>query len=127
MTRDGPLSTNNIRKLGENYSKLSQGNSGGLGAKCCNILFAPFSSREFVKKFVEEYGQLHVLINNAGVMMCPYTETEDGFEMQIGVNHLGHFALTNLLLPLLMANEGCVGRIVNVSSNAHEYVRICCF
>ncbi|KAI4792479.1 hypothetical protein KUCAC02_033354 [Chaenocephalus aceratus] len=49
------------------------------------------SIRAFAQKFLAEVNQLHILINNAGVMMCPYTKTIDGFEMHIGVNHLGHF------------------------------------
>jgi len=76
------------------------------------------SIREFSRSFLTEYNKLHILINNAGVMMCPYTKTEDGFEMQIGVNHFGHFALTNLLLERLV--ESAPSRIVNVSSMAHE-------
>jgi len=63
--------------------------------------------------------KIDILINNAGVMMCPDMKTEDGFEMQIGTNHFGHFYLTNLLMPLLKkATAGA--RIVNVSSLAHE-------
>lgn len=52
-------------------------------------------------RYKEEEKRLDILINNAGVMRCPYTLTKDGFEMQIGVNHIGHFLLTNLLIDLL--------------------------
>ncbi len=61
--------------------------------------------------------QLDVLINNAGVMATPFERTADGFERQIGTNHLGHFALTGLLLPLLHHDHA---RVVNVSSAAHR-------
>ena len=56
------------------------------------------SVRQFAARVLEEEPRLDILINNAGVMACPYTKTEDGFEMQFGVNHLAHFLLTNLLL-----------------------------
>lgn len=56
------------------------------------------SIRQFVKQFNKEQNRLDILINNAGVMRTPYSKTKDGFEMQIGVNHFGHFLLTNLLL-----------------------------
>ena len=59
-------------------------------------------------------GDLDILVNNAGIMMVPEGRTADGFERQIGTNHLGPFALTNLLLPHI------TGRVVTVSSNAHE-------
>lgn len=80
------------------------------------------ASLESVKGFGEsiqnDYDRLDILINNAGVMMCPYSKTRDGFEIQIGTNHLGHFALTGHLLPLLKKTEG--SRIVNLSSFGHK-------
>ena len=66
--------------------------------------------------------QLDLLINNAGVMVPPYGLTKDGFELQFGTNHLGHFALTGLLLPALLATPG--SRVVTVASNAHRTGRI---
>jgi NAD(P)-dependent dehydrogenase (short-subunit alcohol dehydrogenase family) len=66
----------------------------------------------------EDYDAIDVLCNNAGVMAIPRQETEDGFEKQLGVNHLGHFALTGYLLDLLVASEG-ESRVVNHSSGAH--------
>jgi NAD(P)-dependent dehydrogenase (short-subunit alcohol dehydrogenase family) len=77
------------------------------------------SVRNFAKKFEEEYSRLDLLINNAGVMMPPYSKTADGFERQFGTNHLGHFALTGLLFDLINRTPG--SRIVNVSSSAHHY------
>ncbi|MEU2268164.1 oxidoreductase [Streptomyces olindensis] len=69
-----------------------------------------------VRAFAEAWREpLHVLVNNAGVMMLPRQRTKDGFEMQFGTNHLGHFALTNLLLPHL------TDRVVTVSSGAHRW------
>jgi NAD(P)-dependent dehydrogenase (short-subunit alcohol dehydrogenase family) len=62
--------------------------------------------------------RLDVLANNAGLMAIDHQRTEDGFEMQLGVNHLGHFALTGLLAPLLLATEG--SRVVNMSSMGHR-------
>uniref|UniRef100_A0A8C0BT78 Retinol dehydrogenase 14 n=1 Tax=Buteo japonicus TaxID=224669 RepID=A0A8C0BT78_9AVES len=66
--------------------------------------------------------KLDVLINNAGIFQCPYMKTEDGFEMQFGVNHLGHFLLTNLLLGLL--KNSAPSRIVVVSSKLYKYGEI---
>ncbi|MEU6216537.1 oxidoreductase [Streptomyces sp. NPDC047022] len=73
------------------------------------------SAREFADWF--PYGRLDLLVNNAGVMALPYGRTSDGFETQFGVNHLGHFALTGLLLPALLAAPGA--RVVSVSSMMH--------
>jgi NAD(P)-dependent dehydrogenase (short-subunit alcohol dehydrogenase family) len=70
-----------------------------------------------VRAFADEWGgrPLDLLINNAGVMMLPRQQTRDGFEMQFGTNHLGHFALTNLLLPYV------TDRVVTVASGAHRW------
>ena len=76
------------------------------------------SVRAFVATFGQRHDRLDLLVNNAGVMAIPYRQTADGFEMQIGTNHLGHFALTGLLLPKLAADGP--SRIVNVASNAHK-------
>ncbi|MFJ6759864.1 MULTISPECIES: oxidoreductase [unclassified Streptomyces] len=80
-----------------------------------------------VREFAAAYGQrrtsLDLLVNNAGVMALPYGRTADGFETQFGVNHLGHFALTGLLLPRLRAADPGA-RIVNVSSGFHALGRI---
>jgi NAD(P)-dependent dehydrogenase (short-subunit alcohol dehydrogenase family) len=78
--------------------------------------------RRFAEAFQARQARLDLLINNAGLMAIPRRETVDGFEMQFGVNHLGHFALTGRLFPLLTARPGA--RIVTVSSNAHRPGRI---
>lgn len=76
------------------------------------------SVRSFATAFRENYKKLDVLLNNAGIMMTPYFTTKDGFEAQIGTNHLGHFALTGLLMDVVLKTPGA--RIVNVSSSAHK-------
>ncbi|XP_006835326.1 PREDICTED: retinol dehydrogenase 14 [Chrysochloris asiatica] len=77
------------------------------------------SVRAFCQEMLQEEPRLDVLINNAGIFQCPYMKTEDGFEMQFGVNHLGHFLLTNLLLGLLKSSSP--SRIVVVSSKLYKY------
>jgi NAD(P)-dependent dehydrogenase (short-subunit alcohol dehydrogenase family) len=78
--------------------------------------------RRFAADFAARYDRLDLLINNAGVMMPPASTTKQGFELQFGVNHLGHFALTGLLLPHLQAATRA--RVVNVSSQAHRQGRM---
>lgn len=80
------------------------------------------SVRNFVDCFSSHHDRLDLLINNAGVMFCPFAQTADGFEMQFGTNHLGHFALTLLLLPLLRGTPD--SRVVNVASLAHRGARL---
>ncbi|MEZ4375177.1 MAG: oxidoreductase [Polyangiaceae bacterium] len=75
------------------------------------------SIRAFAQRFLAQHPKLQLLINNAGVMACPKGETQDGFEQQFGTNHLGHFLLTGLLVPALLA--GAPARIVNLSSRGH--------
>jgi NAD(P)-dependent dehydrogenase (short-subunit alcohol dehydrogenase family) len=76
------------------------------------------SVRAFADGFSDAGDTIDVLVNNAGIMAVPYAETVDGFESQIGTNHLGHFALTNLLLPKI------TDRVVTVSSMMHWMGRI---
>ncbi|MGI5375231.1 oxidoreductase [Streptomyces sp. CA-251387] len=78
------------------------------------------SVRDFAATF--PYERLDLLVNNAGVMALPYGTTVDGFETQFGVNHLGHFALTGLLLPALLGTPGA--RVVTVSSPMHAVANI---
>ena len=76
------------------------------------------SVRKFAESFQQKYSRLDVLLNNAGIMTTPYFTTKDGFEGQMGTNHLGHFTLTGLVLPLL--KNTLKSRVVNVSSMAHK-------
>ncbi len=80
------------------------------------------SVREFAERFGSEHEGLDLLINNAGVMGSPRRETADGFELQLGTNHLGPFALTGLLLGRMGGREDA--RVVTVSSTAHKFGRI---
>ncbi|XP_049597022.1 retinol dehydrogenase 14 [Syngnathus scovelli] len=77
------------------------------------------SIRSFCQSINKEEPRLDVLINNAGLYQCPYSKTEDGFEMQFGVNHLGHFLLTHLLLDLM--KRSAPSRIVVVSSKLYKH------
>ncbi len=80
------------------------------------------SVRTFAAEFADSHAGLDILLNNAGVMAIPRRETADGFEMQFGTNHLGHFALTGLLLDSLLARPGA--RVVTVSSAVAQMGRI---
>ena len=93
-----------------------------------NVLFMQLdlasleSVRSFSARALDSEAHIDILVNNAGVMACPSMKTVDGFEMQFGVNHLGHFLLTNLLLDRM--KEAPSARIVNVSSSAHRSGKI---
>jgi len=91
-----------------------------------NLMKVDTSSLDEVKKFANQfqtqYQNLHLLINNAGIMMSPYKVTEDGFENQFATNYLGHFALTGLLLPILTTTTG--SRIISLSSLSYKWSEI---
>lgn len=76
------------------------------------------SVREFAINFRSKFNQLDLLINNAGIMIPPYSRTEDGFESQMGINYLGHFLLSGLLSDIITKTPG--SRIVMLASNAHK-------
>ncbi len=80
------------------------------------------SVHSFVSEYLATYDRMDLLINNAGIMIPPYGKTAQGFETQFGVNHLGHFALTGLLLDLILQTPK--SRIVTVSSVAHRFGEI---
>jgi NAD(P)-dependent dehydrogenase (short-subunit alcohol dehydrogenase family) len=77
------------------------------------------SVRACAKDILARHPEIHLLLNNAGVMACPLARTEQGFELQLGTNHLGHFLLSGLLAPAL--RRGAPARIVCVSSSGHRF------
>jgi len=77
------------------------------------------SVRRFAEEYLASYDRLDLLINNAGIMMPPFSLTEDGFESQLGANYLGHFLLTGLLLPIIEKTKK--SRIVSLASLAHDW------
>ena len=80
------------------------------------------SVKKFVKHFRSHFDSLNLLINNAGIMMSPYQETEDEFENQLATNYIGHFALTGHLLPLM--KDAPASRIVSLSSLSYKWAEI---
>jgi NAD(P)-dependent dehydrogenase (short-subunit alcohol dehydrogenase family) len=108
------LDLNDARPVCEDIKR----ESGNENVELVQIDLASLDSvREFAKQFSQQYRQLDVLINNAGVFRWNREETKEGFERTLGINLLGHFLLTNLLLPVLTQTPGA--RILNVSSNAY--------
>lgn len=88
-----------------------------------NLDVANFSSvRNFAEEFKNKYNRIDVLMNNAGIMMTPYSLTVDGFESQMATNHLGHFLLTGLLIDLIINTPK--SRVVNISSIAHKKAKL---
>jgi NAD(P)-dependent dehydrogenase (short-subunit alcohol dehydrogenase family) len=77
------------------------------------------SVRAAAGEILQRHPHIHLLINNAGVMACPLTRTAQGFEMQFGTNHMGHFLFTCLLAPALLA--AAPGRVINLSSGGHRF------
>lgn len=89
-----------------------------------SVGFLDLSDLTSVKVFAENHldEPLDILVNNAGIMATPYAQTVDGFEAQMGTNHLGHFALTALLWPALAQSPKA--RVVNVSSSTHQFGKL---
>ncbi|PZF74635.1 oxidoreductase [Taibaiella soli] len=97
-------------------SILKSGGKGSLETGILNLANLD-AVKAFATDFLNRHNELHILINNAGVMIPPASKTDDGFELQFGVNVIGHFALTGYLYPLLNKTPG--SRIVTVSSLAY--------
>ena len=114
------LACRNMDKGSAAVEKI-RGEHSGAKAELMQLDLSDLTSvRKFAHQFTEKYDQLDILINNAGVMMIPdLQKTADGFEMQFGTNHLGHFALTGLLMKTILKTPGA--RVVTVSSGAHKF------
>ena len=106
---------------GQATAREIQSETGGTEPR---VLELDLGSLDSVRRFAGEFAgeRVDLLINNAGVMMTPREATSDGFELQFGTNHLGHFALTGLLLPAMEGRDDA--RVVTLSSNAHKFGKI---
>jgi NAD(P)-dependent dehydrogenase (short-subunit alcohol dehydrogenase family) len=112
------LTARNVPK-GEGVAAAIRESTGNQKVEVMDVeLGAMASIRSFAERFLARHPRVDVLIDNAGVMACPFEKTSDGFEMQFGSNHLGHFLLTCLLAPALM--RGAPSRIVSLSSRGHR-------
>lgn len=105
-------------KLDEAALAIKEGSGSDLVETILCDLASLDSVRACAKEAATRFDRIDLLINNAGVMACPFGKTTDGFEMQFGTNHVGHFLLTNLLVPLI--KKGTAPRIVNLSSRGHH-------
>jgi NAD(P)-dependent dehydrogenase (short-subunit alcohol dehydrogenase family) len=115
------LAVRNIDKGKEPARRLEQANPGASVAVQELDLTSLESIRNAADQLKSNYDAIDLLINNAGVMFTPKSTTKDGFELQFGTNHLGHFALTNLLLDRVLSAQG--SRVVTVSSQGHRFAR----
>ena len=105
---------------GMEAEKMVKRRSGNPDVEFVKLDLASLSSvRSFAQSILQKETQLHILVNNAGVALTSYRRTQDGFEMHLGINHLGHFLLTNLLLDLMKSTPGNC-RVVNVSSSLYK-------
>jgi len=133
LARHGADVTLPVRDRGRGQAALDRidaelaGVPGRGAVVCADLDLASLGSVEDLAGELDASGRpLHLLVNNAGVMAIPQRTTADGFEMQLGTNHLGHMALTLRLLPLLARTgaEGAASRVVTLSSNLHKRGRI---
>lgn len=116
------MACRNLEKAGEAKNKILHEHP----KASLDIIQLDLTSFKSIKNFsnmvIEKYDRLDVLLNNAGIMTVPYGSTEDGLELQIGVNHFGHYYLTLNLIDLINKTEN--SRIVNIASIAHKYGNI---
>lgn len=108
-----------VRNTGQGAAVAAELNQ-EVGAARVSVEALDLASLRSVRALADHWGErpLHLLINNAGVMACPQGYTEDGFETQFGVNHLGHFLLAELLTPALV--RSAPSRLISLSSSAHK-------
>ena len=112
------LTARNIEK-GEKVAESIRASTGNDQVAVEDLELGSLASiRAFADRFLDAHGALHILVNNAGIMACPYDTTSDGFELQFGTNHLGHFLMTGLIAPALLA--GAPARVVSVASRGHR-------
>jgi NAD(P)-dependent dehydrogenase (short-subunit alcohol dehydrogenase family) len=111
------LASRDVSKIAETAAAIEERHP-GTPTRILKLDLASFAAIREAAKEVNAYTEnIDVLINNAAVMACPYATTADGFEMQFGTNHLGHFLFTVLILGKLTKGTG---RVVNVSSIGHR-------
>nr|AFK45597.1 unknown [Medicago truncatula] len=118
------IAARNIESAEEAKQQITQENKSARVDIMKLDLCSTKSVRSFVDNFIALDLPLNILINNAGIMFCPFKISEEGIEMQFATNHLGHFLLTNLLLDKMKQTAkttGIEGRIINLSSIAHRY------
>lgn len=117
------IAVRNLQKGAAAHAAMEKDAARKLDIQLMELDLSKLSSvARFAAQFKDTHDRLDLLINNAGVMIPPYTKTEDGFELQFGTNHLGHFALTAQLIELLSFTPG--SRVINVSSAAHSFGKI---
>lgn len=112
------LTARNMPKV-EEVARVIRASTGNADVEVAQLELDSLASvRAFADRFLESHDSLQILVNNAGVMACPQGKTADGFELQFGTNHLGHFLLTCLIAPALV--KGTPSRVVSLSSRAHQ-------
>ncbi|WP_435203606.1 SDR family NAD(P)-dependent oxidoreductase [Qipengyuania sp. 902] len=112
------LSGRDAAKLDDAAREIADATGAKVETLVCDLASLD-SVRKAAKEANERFDKIDLLINNAGVMAPPLERTEEGFELQFGTNHVGHFLLTNLLMPLV--EKGDRPRIVNLSSRGHHF------
>lgn len=111
------LACRDLERAGEAVENIKRGEGKGSVEAVLLDLSSLDAIADFANNFKEKHSKLNILINNAGVMMTPESKTAEGYELQFGVNFLGHYALTGHLYPLLKSTPG--SRVVTLSSNAY--------